>query len=139
MTFDDVPPGAQPTRITPIANSAGSWKTKTKATAMAGMITYWATTPSSTGNGRLATSAKSGRVRVIPMANMMIPRATEVYWASGAVWVGKKNPMRNATMMIAGNRVTAMRAERSSPSRDAGAAGAPVSVLGGTGCVIVSP
>src|SRR5690625_2281656 len=114
MTFEDVPPGAQPTKITPIANSAGNWKMNTNATAMAGIITYWATTPSKIGSGRFTTKAKSGTVKVIPMANIIMPSATLVYCANGAVWVGKRNPIRNAIIIITGNTVTATLAERSS-------------------------
>ena len=73
MTLEEVPPGAQPTRMTPTATASGSWKAQVRATARPGMMTYWATTPMSTGRGRLATSAKSGSVRVRPMPNSTMP------------------------------------------------------------------
>jgi hypothetical protein len=74
ITFELVPPGAQPTRITPTASSGGSWSRTVTSRPTSGMITYCATTPMSTGSGRLTTSAKSGIVRVRPIANMMMPR-----------------------------------------------------------------
>ena len=43
-----VPDGAQPTRMTPAAMSGGRPKTQLTNTAIAGMATYWAATPSST-------------------------------------------------------------------------------------------
>ena len=75
MTLEEVPPGAQPTRITPAASIGSSWKALASTQASVGMMTNWATTPTSTGSGRFTTSAKSGGVRVRPMPNMMMPRA----------------------------------------------------------------
>src|SRR5699024_12797966 len=40
ITFDDVPPGVHPTRMTPIAISAGNWKTHTTNTELSGIIIY---------------------------------------------------------------------------------------------------
>src|SRR5699024_585215 len=126
ITLDDGPPGAQPTKSTPRASSVGNCKATIRPRAMAGIITYWEITPRSTGRGRLATSAKSGMVRVTPIANMMMPSASDVKLANGAVWSGKKKPIKNAAIMIAGNTVTANRAERSSPD---------VSGCTGPGCI----
>ena len=75
MTFDAVPPGQVPTRMTPMASSGGRAKSRTRAQATKGMIRNWATTPISTSQGRLKTVLKSCTVKVMPMPNMTIPRS----------------------------------------------------------------
>ena len=77
--FEAVPPGVQPTRMTPAAMSGGRFNTQLTNTAIAGMATYWAATPSSTGRGLVSTSWKSLGFRVSPMANMITPRSRFVY------------------------------------------------------------
>src|SRR5699024_3508506 len=59
MTLDEVPPGVHPTRMTPIAISAGSWNIHTSSTEMSGMTIYCAATENSTAFGALTTSLKS--------------------------------------------------------------------------------
>ena len=56
ITFEAVPPGQQPTRITPTAISGGSANTWHSSQAVLGMMMNWASTPSSTASGRRATS-----------------------------------------------------------------------------------
>lgn len=74
MTFDEVPPGTEPSIRSPTASAGLSPRTFATTTAPSGMITNWATTPMRTGTGRRTTSWKSGMVRVSPMPNMMIMR-----------------------------------------------------------------
>lgn len=91
-TLELVPPGAQPTRITPTAISGGSRSSRTTATAAAGMMTYWATTPSSTGRGRASTGRKSPGRRLSPMPNMTSPSSQEVAPDRGATLAGARKP-----------------------------------------------
>ncbi|MNN68265.1 hypothetical protein D3C81_1839620 [compost metagenome] len=51
ITFDDVPLGQQPTRITPTAISGGKWNAWQSNHATPGMITKCATTPKATRHG----------------------------------------------------------------------------------------
>ncbi|MNF75343.1 hypothetical protein D3C84_574070 [compost metagenome] len=73
ITFDEVPLGQQPTRITPTAISGGKWNAWQSNHATPGMITKWATTPKATRHGWRATSAKSSSLRVRPMPNITSP------------------------------------------------------------------
>ncbi|MCY1179339.1 hypothetical protein D9M73_197330 [compost metagenome] len=73
MTLEDVPPGQQPTRITPTAIWAGKAKAWHSNQAMPGMMTNCATTPRATRQGWRDTSAKSSSLRVRPMPNMIRP------------------------------------------------------------------
>ena len=118
MTLEEVPPGAQPTRMTPAASPGSSRKASARTQASVGMMANWATTPTRTGSGRLTTSAKSGGVRVRPMPNMMMPRATSVPADSGESCAGTARETANAARMRTGKTVTAMRAERSSALGD---------------------
>lgn len=74
MTFEDVPPGTEPSISKPTAKAGFRRSNLATSTAPSGMITNWATTPMSTGIGRRTTSLKSGMVRVRPIPNMMIIR-----------------------------------------------------------------
>lgn len=73
MTFDAVPPGQQPTRMTPIANSCGSAKTCVSPHANNGMTVNCVRQPMSISVGRRSMSLKSFAVSVSPMPNMMMP------------------------------------------------------------------
>ena len=74
MTFEEVPPGQQPTRITPAAISGGSERALQRSHAVTGMMTNCPMTPMRTSSGRLNTSEKSPGFRVRPMPNITIPR-----------------------------------------------------------------
>ncbi len=91
MTFDEVPPGQQPTRITPAAISGGSESALQRIQAVTGMITNCPMTPIRTSSGRLNTSEKSPGFRVRPMPNMTTPRRIGMYPANGVKSDGKKN------------------------------------------------
>ena len=73
MTLDAVPPGQQPTRMTPNANSFGSAKAHTSNHANRGMIVNCAKQPMRISNGLRSTIRKSDGERVSPMPNMMTP------------------------------------------------------------------
>lgn len=74
MTFEDVPPGTDPSMSKPTANAGCKPKSFATPTAASGMMTNCATTPMAIGTGRFTTSLKSGMVSVSPMPNMMIMR-----------------------------------------------------------------
>ena len=73
MTFDAVPPGQQPTRMTPRARSGGKAKTFVSSHAMRGITVNCARQPVSTSLGRLKTMRKSEGESVRPMPNMISP------------------------------------------------------------------
>ena len=123
MTLEEVPPGAQPTRMTPVASAASRPRPLARSQASSGMMTNWATTPARTGRGRRTTRTKSGGVRVRPIPNMMTPRAQLVPAPSGAKTPGRATARRKAARMRAGKTVTAVRAERSSPADSEGTSG----------------
>src|SRR5690606_2876247 len=73
MTFDAVPPGQQPTKITPTATSGGSASTVANTQASAGIIMNCPKTPINTVMGRRNTSAKSALDKVSPIPNIISP------------------------------------------------------------------
>ena len=73
MTFDEVPPGQVPTRMTPAASSGGSENACASPHASSGMMPNCATVPMKTSRGRCRTSLKSSKRRVMPMPNMTMP------------------------------------------------------------------
>ena len=73
ITLDAVPPGQQPTRITPTATSGGNCSPLASNHASPGMMMNWPSTPMTTSMGRLATSLKSSLDSVRPMPNMIRP------------------------------------------------------------------
>ena len=73
MTFEDVPPGQVPTRMTPMASSAGRRNRWQRAKARSGMIVYCSTAPMTTSLGLWNTTAKSWGFNVRPMPNMTMP------------------------------------------------------------------
>src|SRR6476620_685684 len=83
--------------------------------------------PSTTAQGRFATEAKSGGVRVRPMQNMMMPSRYGTLGASGLKAPGRRKPATPAATTRSGKTVTAMRAIFASAAR-AGLTGASASV-----------
>src|SRR6476620_669851 len=83
--------------------------------------------PSTTAQGRFATEAKSGGVRVRPMQNMMMPSRYGTLGASGLKAPGRRKPTTPAATTRSGKTVTAMRAIFASAAR-AGLTGASASV-----------
>ena len=73
MTLEAVPPGQQPTKMTPNAKSAGREKTFVNSHAISGMMVNCARQPVSTSLGRLKTTRKSCGDKVRPMPNMISP------------------------------------------------------------------
>lgn len=73
MTLELVPPGHEPTRITPTASSGGSWNTIVSRNASTGMITNCARMPTMTAFGFVNTTLKSASLRVMPMPNITMP------------------------------------------------------------------
>ncbi|KXJ30493.1 hypothetical protein AX284_08025 [Pseudomonas sp. HUK17] len=97
ITLDAVPLGQQPTRMTPTAISGGRWNSWQSAQATPGMMTKWATTPSSTRQGWRPTAAKSSTLRVRPMPNMITPSSGTIATPSGLNTSGAKNASRTAS------------------------------------------
>jgi hypothetical protein len=73
MTFEAVPPGQQPTNITPIANSLGKANAWVSTHASNGMTVNCVRQPIRISFGLLSTILKSWGEIVIPMPNMMTP------------------------------------------------------------------
>ena len=73
MTFEAVPPGQHPTRITPMASAGSSLNIRVNASASSGITVNCARQPTSTSLGRLKTTRKSAALSVRPMPNMMTP------------------------------------------------------------------
>ena len=73
MTLELVPPGHEPTRITPTASSGGSWNTIVSRNASTGMMTNCARMPTMTAFGFVNTTLKSASLRVMPMPNITTP------------------------------------------------------------------
>lgn len=82
MTFDDVPPGQVPTRMTPAASSGGRPKPLASSHARPGMIVNWARAPTKTSFGRWKTRRKSRRRSVVPMPNMTMPSSSAMFGAA---------------------------------------------------------
>ena len=74
MTFEDVPPGQVPTRMTPAARSGGRLNPFASSQARPGMIVNWASAPTNTSRGRWNTRRKSSSRSVMPMPNITTPR-----------------------------------------------------------------
>ena len=83
ITLEAVPPGQQPTRMTPMAMSGGSPITLHRMNATVGMMTNCATMPMSTSTGWERTSLKSLTESVRPMPNMTMPSSGEIQPARG--------------------------------------------------------
>ena len=75
MTLEDVPPGQQPTSMTPTASSVGSWKTRQSTHAMSGMMMNCDRIPVITAFGLVNTTLKSESLSVMPMPNITMPRS----------------------------------------------------------------
>lgn len=73
MTFEAVPPGQQPTSMTPNARSAGRPNNFASNHASKGITVNCARQPVSTSFGRLNTTRKSDGLSVKPMPNMINP------------------------------------------------------------------
>ena len=73
MTLELVPPGHEPTSITPTASSGGSWNTTVSRNASTGMMTNCARTPVTTALGLVNTTLKSASLSVMPMPNITTP------------------------------------------------------------------
>ena len=76
ITLEEVPPGQVPTSTTPTVRAGSRWKALDSRKARPGMTKYWAQTPKKMFLGCFSTRAKSWRLVVIPMPNMMIPSIT---------------------------------------------------------------
>ncbi len=120
ITFDAVPLGQQPTRITPTAISAGSWNSWHSSQAMPGMITKCATTPSATRQGWRARAAKSSSLRVKPMPNITSPRSGTMATFRAMNHCGMRNASTANTSthrakVLPTNRLRAARARMGEP------------------------
>ncbi|OKN71614.1 hypothetical protein AM469_006488 [Pseudomonas aeruginosa] len=90
ITLEAVPPGQQPTRITPTAISAGNCNRRQSSQARPGMMTNWASTPISTRMWCRATSRKSSPLSVRPMPNITRPSSGAMATVSGRNQAGRK-------------------------------------------------
>src|SRR5699024_9184835 len=78
MTFEAVPPGQQPTRMTPSAISGGNASSFANANAKSGIMENCKTTPAITLFGCFKICLKSSKVSVIPIPNIIIPSKIEI-------------------------------------------------------------
>ena len=79
MTLLAVPPGQQPTNMTPIAKSGGNVKIWQIPQANKGIIVYWASTPIQISFGCLRILHKSSNLIVSHMPNIEMPSKNGVY------------------------------------------------------------
>ena len=100
ITLLAVPPGQQPTRITPSASSVGSFKIIQRVQAISGMIVYCDTNPITTSFGLENTTLKSSIRIVSPIPNIATPRNTEVYLVVHAKPSRQKKASTENAMMI---------------------------------------
>src|SRR5699024_9925206 len=77
MTFEAVPPGQQPTRMTPSAISGGNASNFANANAKSGIIENCKTTPAITLFGCFKICLKSSKVSVMHITNIIIPSKIE--------------------------------------------------------------
>jgi len=92
MTLLEVPPGQQPTNITPTAIIGSSLNTRVRTYAMSGIKVNWAIKPTKTTLGRLITSTKSSVLSVVPMPNIIMPKIGTIILANEANNSGKMKP-----------------------------------------------
>src|SRR5699024_593367 len=91
MTFDAVPPGQQPTKMTPTATSAGKSKPTARPKASKGIIVYCETTPIKTLFGCFPICLKSSKLSVSPIPNIIIPNNKDTCGAIQLKPLGIKN------------------------------------------------
>src|SRR5699024_7172634 len=84
MTLEAVPPGQQPTRMTPSAISGGNASNFANANAKSGIMENCKTTPAITLFGCFEICLKSSKVSVIPIPNIIIPSKIEI---AGAIQI----------------------------------------------------
>ena len=104
MTLEEVPPGQQPTSITPTASSVGSWKTRHSTQAISGMMMNWDRMPVITAFGLVNTTLKSPSLSVMPMPNMTMPSSGLTQRVGSAACTGAgatKAMMATASAMMA--------------------------------------
>ena len=105
MTLDDVPPGQQPTRITPTASSVGSWNMRHKTHARKGMMMNCEKMPVMTAFGFVNTTLKSESLSVMPIPNITMPSNGLTQLVGRIVWVG---PGIIRAMTVTANAMNAM-------------------------------
>src|SRR5690606_27266669 len=110
MTLDDVPPGQQPTRITPAATSGGIGMMRVSNTAKKGMMRNWPSKPSAKSKRHLTTTRKSTIDKGRPIPNMMIARSVTSQGLNCLKVSGKKKP-RNAKRITQAANVLPTKAE----------------------------
>ena len=104
MTLEEVPPGQQPTSMTPTASSVGSWKTRHSTQAISGMMMNWDRMPVITAFGLVNTTLKSPSLSVMPMPNMTMPSSglTQLVGSAACTGAGAtKAMMATASAMMA--------------------------------------
>ena len=107
MTLDAVPPGTDPRRMRPTVAASESPSSFATSTALVGMMANWQITPKKMGNGRFATRARSGMVKVRPIENMMTISNCEVYCPIGSKVLGLMKATKAQAMMTIGKIYTA--------------------------------
>lgn len=117
MTFDAVPPGAEPTRITPTAIAGSSPNTTASSQPASGMMRNCATTPTMRATGFLPTMAKSDRRSVMPMPSMMTMRRYVTRGPSAVNGAGQSTATAPATSTTSGNYAPAIAPQRSPVDR----------------------
>src|SRR5699024_1999195 len=91
MTFEAVPPGQQPTRMTPSAISGGNASNFANANAKCGIMENYKTTPAITLFGCFKICLKFSKISVIPIQNIIIPSKIEIAGAIQIIAFGDIN------------------------------------------------
>ena len=102
-TFEAVPPGQVPTRMTPTASSGGNCNARLMPHARAGMTMNCAPTPAATARGRVNTAAKSAAVSVVPIPSMMTASSQPIQGSAQRNPSGARKPLTAAARMTAPN------------------------------------
>ena len=101
ITLLAVPPGQQPTSITPSAKSASNRNTVANNQASTGIMVYCAKQPTSISFGLIKIFLKSEVFMVVPIPNMAIPSKSAVCLNIHLKYSGLKKAMAENTMITA--------------------------------------
>ena len=99
ITLLAVPPGQQPTSITPSAKSGSNLNTTASSQAKTGMMVYCARHPSNISLGLVNIFLKSEVLMVVPIPNMAMPRSRAVCFKIHLKYSGLKNAITENTII----------------------------------------
>jgi hypothetical protein len=99
ITFDEVPPGHDPTSTTPAASIGSSSNILASANPRNGITPYCATTPTPTSLGLSKTLLKSEVVNVAPIPNIIMPSVGTIRFLKSAKYTGYRYAIAEKSMI----------------------------------------